>query len=216
MGQLQTLLHRLLRMILPIFHPCPLDKTRLQYRVDHQMRSILMNIHNPEEDTLEAPDLNASLPQYNNELPFDSTVIPKPSIWSRISDCLLWPFGWTTYNNPPKPPQSIFDTKNLAMYGKLASQFWLDSLPRWTYQYLLLYLPALYFGRVARIFEEADLGLPEIKRFALQTATDGKFDLYTMEKMPQYRRLRATWQSFIDDVMREWKTFNIISVLLLS
>jgi len=167
-------------------------------------------------NTLEAPDLPQYYPFHNTELPFDLTVIPKPSLWSRISDCLLWPFGWTRYNDPLKPSQSIFDSKNLAKYGKPASQFLLDSLPRWTYQYFLLYLPALYFGRVARIFEEADLGLPEIKRMAFQTAAEGKFDFYTLEKMPQYRRLRATWQSFIDDVMREWKTFNIISVLLLS
>ncbi|KAH6916458.1 hypothetical protein BKA70DRAFT_1092400 [Coprinopsis sp. MPI-PUGE-AT-0042] len=28
--------------------------------------------------------------------------------------------------------------------------------------------------------------------------------------------LKPTWEGFIDSVMREWKTFNIISVLLLS
>ncbi|KAF9564920.1 hypothetical protein CPC08DRAFT_615003, partial [Agrocybe pediades] len=33
---------------------------------------------------------------------------------------------------------------------------------------------------------------------------------------PQYDRLRSTWEYFIDSLMREWKTFNIISVLLLS
>ena len=33
---------------------------------------------------------------------------------------------------------------------------------------------------------------------------------------PQYERLKVTWESFIDSIMREWKTFNIISVLLLS
>ncbi|KJA14139.1 hypothetical protein HYPSUDRAFT_220615 [Hypholoma sublateritium FD-334 SS-4] len=32
----------------------------------------------------------------------------------------------------------------------------------------------------------------------------------------QYERFKATWESFIDNVMREWKTFNILSVLLLS
>lgn len=33
---------------------------------------------------------------------------------------------------------------------------------------------------------------------------------------PAYDSLRRTWEGFIDSVMREWKTFNIISVLLLS
>jgi len=31
--------------------------------------------------------------------------------------------------------------------------------------------PSLYFSRVARIFEEADLTLPEIKKMALETAS---------------------------------------------
>jgi hypothetical protein len=31
-----------------------------------------------------------------------------------------------------------------------------------------------------------------------------------------YMNLRTSWQAFIDSLMREWKTLNIISVLLLS
>ncbi|TFK20232.1 hypothetical protein FA15DRAFT_600104 [Coprinopsis marcescibilis] len=33
---------------------------------------------------------------------------------------------------------------------------------------------------------------------------------------PAYLSLKMTWEGFIDSVLREWKTFNIISVLLLS
>ncbi|KAF8806788.1 hypothetical protein BYT27DRAFT_7101124, partial [Phlegmacium glaucopus] len=33
---------------------------------------------------------------------------------------------------------------------------------------------------------------------------------------PAYKSLKLTWEFFIDSVMREWKTFNIISVLLLA
>ncbi|KAF8962028.1 hypothetical protein BDZ97DRAFT_1920912 [Flammula alnicola] len=57
---------------------------------------------------------------------------------------------------------------------------------------------------------------------ALETASRGKgneFDIHSIEASnvpPQYERLKSTWESFIDSVMREWKTFNIISVLLLS
>ena len=93
------------------------------------------------------------------------------------------------------------------------------TLPKVFYLYLLLRLPSLYFGRVARIFEEADLSLPEIKQMALETAVQGQCDFHAMERStlsPQYERLKVTWQSFIDDVMREWQTFNLISVLLLS
>lgn len=31
-----------------------------------------------------------------------------------------------------------------------------------------------------------------------------------------YVRMKANWEIFIDGLMREWKTFNIISGLLLS
>lgn len=171
------------------------------------------------DETQGAMDPNGPRPQY---YPFHDVILPfdltqtnkKPSIWSRISDYFFWPFHMTMYDNPGKTPQS--SSKSLATYSSLASQFLFDSLPRGLYQVFLLFLPALYLGRVALVFEEADLSLPEIKRMVIQTAADGKFSVFMMEKMPQYERLRSTWQSFIDDVMREWKTFNIISVLLLS
>ena len=33
---------------------------------------------------------------------------------------------------------------------------------------------------------------------------------------PAYKSLASTWEGFIESIMREWKTFNIISVLHLS
>ncbi len=107
---------------------------------------------------------------------------------------------------------------------RAAATFVGQTLPRQIYLHLLLRLPSLYFSRVARIFEEADLTLPEIKKMALETASRGlpsTFDALTLEAgiaavPPQYERLKTTWEEFIDSVMREWKTFNIISVLLLS
>ncbi|KAH6916445.1 hypothetical protein BKA70DRAFT_1068372, partial [Coprinopsis sp. MPI-PUGE-AT-0042] len=96
-------------------------------------------------------------------------------------------------------------------------------IPRDAYNYFLLRLPSLYFSRVARIFEEADLSLGEIKEMALESASKSKamhVDAFFMEPhsatLPAYESLKRTWEGFIDSVMREWKTFNIISVLLLS
>lgn len=67
------------------------------------------------------------------------------------------------------------------------------------------------------------MSLPEIKKMALETASQGLTHEYEMEMAfesssvpPVYKRLTSTWEFFIDSVMREWKTFNIISVLLLS
>ena len=120
---------------------------------------------------------------------------------------------------------SVIDD-NDTMQGRYraAATFVGQTLPRQIYLHLLLRLPSLYFSRVARIFEEADLTLPEIKKMALETASRGlpsTFDALTLEAgiaavPPQYEKLKTTWEEFIDSIMREWKTFNIISVLLLS
>ncbi|KAF8883319.1 hypothetical protein CPB84DRAFT_1850966 [Gymnopilus junonius] len=107
-------------------------------------------------------------------------------------------------------------------FTQAIGMFIVGTLPSQIYLHFLLRLPSLYFSRVARIFEEADLTLPEIKKMALETASQGKanfFDFQVLELQnvpPEYERLKSTWEAFIDSVMREWKTFNLISVLLLS
>jgi hypothetical protein len=75
---------------------------------------------------------------------------------------------------------------------------------------------------VAQIFEEADMSLPEIKKMALETASQGlqhereiEMAFESTSVPPAYKRLTSTWKAFVDSVMREWKTFNIISILLL-
>ncbi|KAF9449384.1 hypothetical protein P691DRAFT_568995 [Macrolepiota fuliginosa MF-IS2] len=107
--------------------------------------------------------------------------------------------------------------------------FVMETLPRQIYLHFLLRLPSLYFSRVNRIFQEADLTMEEIKEMALQaSAEDNKTFQQNMLNMgyyyhpetsnlsPAYQRLKTGWEQFIDNLMREWKTLNIISVLLLS
>ena len=95
-----------------------------------------------------------------------------------------------------------------------------------TYLLFLLRLPSLYFFRVARIFEQANMPMREIRRMALETTSQVLTNEYEMEMTfrgfessgvtPAFKRLTSSWEFFIDSVMREWKTFNIISVLFLS
>jgi hypothetical protein len=105
--------------------------------------------------------------------------------------------------------------------------FLVDSVPRQLYLHLLLRIPALYFSRVTRIFEDARLSLPDIKRMARAKADQWnpsenfiwQPSMQTPDQMPLPRSLlqfRSSWESFIDSLMREWKTLNVISVLLLS
>ncbi|KAF8816715.1 MFS general substrate transporter [Phlegmacium glaucopus] len=100
--------------------------------------------------------------------------------------------------------------------------FMIDTLPRQIYLHLLLRLPYLYFSRVARIFQDAEMSMPEIKKMALEVskskdpATFHHFDAMIMCSSPPYINLQRSWGLFIDSLLREWKTLNIISVLLLS
>jgi hypothetical protein len=115
----------------------------------------------------------------------------------------------------------------------ITSSLVLDVVPRQIYLHLLLRFPALYFSRVTRIFQDANLGMGEIKRMALEAVDLDKDEglhrmLVYQGVFPQewhggegkasasYMNLRNSWQGFIDSLMREWKTLNIVSVLLLS
>ncbi|KAJ3508099.1 hypothetical protein NLJ89_g5943 [Agrocybe chaxingu] len=102
--------------------------------------------------------------------------------------------------------------------------FAVDTLPRQMYLHLLLRLPYLYFSRVTRIFEETEMSMPQIKECVMEAATATKspqelamtFGHNPPVRSPSFESLQNTWHSFIDSLMREWKTLNIISVLLLS
>lgn len=102
--------------------------------------------------------------------------------------------------------------------------FVFDTIPRLLYSYALLRLPSLYFARVARVFEDADLSMPEIKRMALELANQYTENVHQVlftnlsnQAPPSspFWDLKTNWESFIDSLLREWKTLNIISVLLL-
>lgn len=103
--------------------------------------------------------------------------------------------------------------------------FVLDTLPRQLYTYALLRLPHMYFSRVTRIFEEAELSMPQIKQGIVEAFVQTKglssHNAWNAWMEPPtesiaYSTLSNTWEGFIDSVLREWKTLNIISVLLLS
>ncbi|KAJ6616984.1 hypothetical protein B0H10DRAFT_2386940 [Mycena sp. CBHHK59/15] len=95
---------------------------------------------------------------------------------------------------------------------------------------LLLRIPALYYSRVHRIVQYAQLSNPEIERMALASAE--QWDSQHPTGLRQFTSLswsstnatlpqslinfRSTWERFIGSLLHEWKTLNIISVLLLS
>ena len=157
-----------------------------------------------------------------------------------------------------------------------------DSLPRHIYLNLLLRLPAMYFTRVSKIFEDAEVSKRDIERMIeascpRPTNDVGSGDGRTMQNEagahygrgieregglpihsvphgapafsglrderppslahnvhdhdlplpfpddwtptsvpPSLYRLKHSWETFVDSLLREWKTFNIVSALLSS
>jgi hypothetical protein len=109
----------------------------------------------------------------------------------------------------------------LADSFQLFWRFFIVTLPGQIYLYFLLKLPSFYFSRVARIFEEADMTMAEIKDLPYTTlgpmAEPNAKTLDWDASIPALNsRLKSTWESFIDSLLREWKTLNIVSVLLMT
>ncbi|KAJ7056080.1 hypothetical protein C8F01DRAFT_993448 [Mycena amicta] len=100
-------------------------------------------------------------------------------------------------------------------------------LIRQLYFFALLRIPSLYFMRVSRLIEDANVSLPDILQMSAQRAADpaSNGNMYTFTVLnyaspsalpPHILQFRTTWNSFIDNLMREWKTQNVVSGLLLS
>ncbi|KAF8969627.1 hypothetical protein BDZ97DRAFT_1915174 [Flammula alnicola] len=144
----------------------------------------------------------------------------KPSVWSRVGSFFKSPFegGRPATFQAPYPRSANEPTHSIVaiIIGQI-------------YFHVLLRLPSLYFSRVSRIFDEANLNLYEMAEMVFETAagSDNKdttkvamnlqvSQLVPPKIRPQYERLKISWESFIDSLMREWETFNIVSVMLLT
>ncbi|KAK7036130.1 hypothetical protein R3P38DRAFT_2910716 [Favolaschia claudopus] len=99
-------------------------------------------------------------------------------------------------------------------------------VPRQIYLHVLLRLPSLYFSRVSRLFEDAELSLPDIRRMAVANANQWRDNtpgaLLTTwlppdsAVPPHLLNFKYSWEGFIDSLIREWKTQNVIATLMLS
>ena len=121
-------------------------------------------------------------------------------------------------------PTSQTNHTNTTPYWRSENGMWatLDMLLRQLYLHLLLRLPYVYFFRVVEIFEDSNLSLSEIKKMALETAFYNNGYRYaapheTASIIPaQYKELEESWNTFVDSLLRDWNTYNIVSALLLS
>ncbi|KAG6811951.1 hypothetical protein H0H92_005115 [Tricholoma furcatifolium] len=166
-------------------------------------------------------------------------------------------------------------------YWKNTRIFLGDTVPRELYLNILLRLPSMYFSRVARIFQDAEVSKPDIQRMIESgggygggnpffgpehitvestpnvgrteyppssaspghamaglphtmaagigmtthvgtAATGSQLPLPLPDEWspplvsPALVRFKNSWEAFIDSLLREWKTLNLVSALLLS
>ncbi|KAG8998103.1 hypothetical protein FRB90_012364 [Tulasnella sp. 427] len=101
-----------------------------------------------------------------------------------------------------------------------AIYFWLEYTVRQVYRHALLRLPSLYFRRVWRIIFEAQVTRAELNQIIQQRQLGTDFPIQVQwippVVSPGLARFRNEWEEFIDNLLKEWKTFNVVSALLLS
>lgn len=81
-----------------------------------------------------------------------------------------------------------------------------DQIVRQLYSHFLLRLPSMYFTRVPRIFRLAKFRHMDVKKLEVEGAG-------TSQALTFFHQLRT---EFIDALLKEWKTLNLVSALLLS
>lgn len=136
----------------------------------------------------------------------------------------------STYLPTIQPPityqtfQATADGFTAVPTSRYVIAFLLDTLPRQIYLYFLLTLPSLYFSRVSRIFVEAELSKPIIERMIISSRVDDWSitriqNTFNMTPLPfdshVIASFKTSWEQFVDSMMKEWKTLNLVTVLLL-
>ncbi|KAJ6616990.1 hypothetical protein B0H10DRAFT_1346840 [Mycena sp. CBHHK59/15] len=153
---------------------------------------------------------------FNSNMATPASYLPYPSFAEMPFMPPIIPSGGlpvpVTSIRPSKFSLSLDLTLTVAL---IVTSLIFDSIPRQVYLHFLLRIPSLYFSRVARIFEDAQLSLPDIKRMARATAEQWNAKespsgplmfLAHPDQMPLPRSLlnfRSSWEGFIDALMRE-------------
>ncbi|KAF8872946.1 hypothetical protein BD779DRAFT_1805363 [Infundibulicybe gibba] len=88
-----------------------------------------------------------------------------------------------------------------------------------TYLLALLRLPPVYFVRVCRVIHDAELDDEDVDETLARSDDAWETETATNQTYGRQTKLAAfksSWESFAGSLIKEWKTFNVVSVLLLS
>ena len=157
----------------------------------------------------------------------------------------------------PYECEDIIPVASMKAFFEDAHCFLTETLPRQLYLNMLLRIPIMYFSRVARIFEDAEISRPDIQRMIDAMCNDKVKEQPQPTQSPDARavhsgpgssnlspshlsivdvdlplpfpdewtptsvspslfRFKHSWETFIDSLIREWKTLNVVSALLSS
>lgn len=98
----------------------------------------------------------------------------------------------------------------------------LSQIVRQIYRHILLRLPSIYFTRVSRVFADAEISRPEVQRMIDGRNKDEAYrwpanhEWVAPNVSPALIRFKESWETFVESVLKEWKTLNVVSALLMT
>ncbi|KAJ1300330.1 hypothetical protein OPQ81_005151 [Rhizoctonia solani] len=157
----------------------------------------------------------------------------------------FWPLSRIASPGEPwvaKDPYRLhFQLDKLRRRRETVLKCW-DQTLRQLYRHFLLRLPSVYFTRVSKVFEEAELSRVEVQKMIdaskraryrrlrreqrqaqSESHASHELDFWPNERewttpivSPSLQRFKQSWDEFMDSLQKEWKTLNVVSALLLS
>ena len=162
-----------------------------------------------EEKIKKTPTFQESIPVYNSQpngtIHAGAGNVPAPSL-RFAKQVTIETIPVNTFAS-----DTTSDSQEISVFGWLLRYF-----PSRMYLYFLLGVPRLYFTRVANIFEDTNLPKDQMERLVLESASARRNPKLFSFHNEVFTNLTMSWTHFIDTLLREWKTMNLISVLLLS
>lgn len=86
----------------------------------------------------------------------------------------------------------------------------LDQTARQLYSHFLFRMPSMYYSRVVKVFCNSQIKHEDLEKLKKVGEMDDT------EVTPTLMLFRIFWCEFVDTLIEEWKTLNLISALLLS
>ena len=132
---------------------------------------------------------------------------------------------------PPTPPQNQeagqAPIQNLPRSSRRKDGNWWEfilQLIQLTFSWLQMRLPSMYFLRFASVIQMSEISMADLaliqrhatrRSFLEMTTPAGRVSMPDINNIPSIQRFEENWEAFVMRCMVEWKTFNIISALLL-